>query len=86
MLLTPLLEKKRDFRAAEEEFRRAVALNPDASKPHYRLARVYQRLGKSKEAKRERSLHQKTTERERRARQSGTLPGELLQPLGATLP
>lgn len=79
-----LLEKRRDFRAAEEEFRRAAALNPDAPKPHYRLARVYQRLGKSKEAKLERFLHQQTTERERRAKRSGALPRELLQPLRAT--
>ncbi len=79
-----LLEKKRDFRGAEEQFRRAAALNPDASKPHYRLARVHQRLGKSKEAKRERVLHQQITERERRAMRAGELPSELLESLGAT--
>lgn len=75
-----VLEKKRDFSAAEERFRRAAELNPDASKPHYRLARVYQRLGKTKEAKRERTLHRQITERERRAMQASGLPAGLVSP------
>ena len=72
-----LLEKKRDFRAAEEHLERAVELNPDSSKPHYRLARVYQRLGKSKEAKRHRELHKRIAGRERQVTQVGGLPPEL---------
>ena len=72
-----LLEKKREFLAAEQHLERAVALNPNSSKPHYRLARVYQRLGKSKEARRERELHKKIAERERQAMRAGELPEEL---------
>ena len=72
-----LLEKKRNFPEAEQHLERAVALNPDSSKPHYRLARVYQRLGKSREAKRERELHKQIAEQERRAMQAGGLPEEL---------
>lgn len=72
-----LLEKKREYQAAERHLERAVALNPNSSKPHYRLARVYQRLGKSKEAKRERELHRKIAGRERRAMRAGELPEEL---------
>ena len=71
-----LLEKKRDFAAAEEHLERAVALNPDSSKPHYRLARVYQRLGKAGEARRARELHKQIAERERQAMQAGDLPAE----------
>ncbi len=77
-----LFEKKRDFRAAEEYLERAVELNPDSSKPHYRLARVYQRLGKAKEAKRERELHKRIAERERQAMQVGGLPPELANTAG----
>lgn len=73
-----LLEKKREYDAAETHLIRAVELNPDASKPHYRLARVYQRLGKSKDAKRERDLHKTIAERERQLMQGG-LPGDLAQ-------
>jgi len=69
-----LLEKKRDFPEAEKHLERAVALNPDSSKPHYRLARVYQRLGKAREAKRERELHRQIAERERQAMRAGGLP------------
>lgn len=78
-----LLEKKREFRAAETHLERATELNPDSSKPHYRLARVYQRLGKSKEAKRERELHKRSAERERQAMQVGGLPPELATAAGA---
>ena len=69
-----LLEKKRDFPEAEKHLERAVVLNPDSSKPHYRLARVYQRLGKAREAKRERELHKQIAERERQAMRAGGLP------------
>lgn len=75
-----LLEKKRDFRSAEQHFERAAKLNPNSSKPHYRLARIYQRLGKAKEAKRERELHKRIAEQERLAMQEGQLPAELTSP------
>ena len=78
-----LLEKKKDYAAAEQHLERAVDLNPNASKPHYRLARVYQRLGKPKEAKRERELHKQIAERERQTMRSGGLPPELAAATGA---
>ena len=81
-----LLEKKREFAAAEEHLERAASLNPDSSKPHYRLARVYQRLGKSAEARRERELHKKIAERERQAMQESGLPQDLAGAFGADRP
>ena len=77
-----LLEKKRDYQGAEKNFERAVELNPDASKPHYRLARVYQRLGKKSEASRERGLHERIAEQERRAMQARQLPRDLATSVG----
>ncbi len=61
-----LLEKRRNFGLAAEHLRRAADLNPSSSKPHYRLARVYQRLGKAKEARQEREIHKLIVERERK--------------------
>ncbi len=79
-----LLEKRREFQLAEEHFERAAALNPNASKPHYRLARIYQRLGKAKLAKRQRELHKRIAEQERQAMKRGRLPEELAGSLGST--
>ena len=42
-----VLEAKRDFAGAVREFSRAAELNPKNPGVHYRLARVYDRLGKS---------------------------------------
>ena len=78
-----LLEGKREFAAAEKHLQRAATLNPDSSKPHYRLARVYQRLGKSQEAKRERELHKRIAERERESLRASGLPGDLAGPIGS---
>ena len=72
-----LLEKKGDYQAAQEHLLRAVELNPGSSKPHYRLARVYQRLGKKKEAKQELALHRKLTESERKSMRLSGLPEDL---------
>jgi tetratricopeptide (TPR) repeat protein len=55
--LGTLLETKRDFRGAAEELKRASQLNPDEPMPHYHLARVYDRLGETDEAKAERQKH-----------------------------
>ncbi len=73
-----LLEKKRRYQDAENHLLRAVELNSEASKPHYRLARVYQRLGKSKAAKAERELHQQLTEKEREKMAAGGMASELM--------
>lgn len=77
-----LLEKRRAFELAERHFERAADLNPNSSKPHYRLARIYQRLGKSRQAKLRRELHKRVAEQERQAMQSGRLPADLAGPLG----
>ena len=81
-LLSVLLEKKRDFDAARTHLERAADLNPSSSKPHYRLARVYQRLGMSTEAKRRRDLHKRAAEQERQAMRAGGLPTELANATG----
>jgi tetratricopeptide (TPR) repeat protein len=57
--LATLLERKRDFPAAAEEFRRSAALSPRSPAPHYRLARVYDRLGRTSDAAAERALHER---------------------------
>ncbi len=55
------LERRRRFDDAAKEIRRAAELNPDDAAIHYRLARLYDRLGKTTEARAERDLHQKLT-------------------------
>lgn len=52
-----LREGRRDFPAAQEEFQRSIALDKNQPMPHYHLARVYDRLGKSSEAEAERAIH-----------------------------
>ncbi len=54
-----LLERRRQFAAAAAELERAVALNPGDATAHYRLARVYDRLGRTAEAEAQRALHAK---------------------------
>ncbi len=76
--LGALLEKRRRYSEAEEYLRRAVELNPEASKPRYRLARVYQRLGKTEAARAERDMHRRLTEKERESMAAGGMVGELL--------
>ena len=55
--LGTLLEKQRRFPEAAEALERAVALNGQEPAIHYRLARVYDRLGKQAAAKSEREEH-----------------------------
>ena len=57
--LGQLLERERDFPGAAAAYEKAVALNPKMPEPHYRLARVYDRLGLAAKAARERTLHEK---------------------------
>ncbi len=59
-----VLEAKHDFAGAAREFSRAAELNPKNPGAHYRLARVYDRLGKTDEAKAEHALHEKLTQEE----------------------
>jgi tetratricopeptide (TPR) repeat protein len=62
-----LLEGKRDFAAAARHLERAIQLSPKTPAPHYRLARVYDRLGNAEAAQAERVLHEKLTAEERTA-------------------
>lgn len=57
--LGQLLERERDYSGAAAAYEKAVALNPKMPEPHYRLARVYDRLGSAPKAARERALHEK---------------------------
>jgi tetratricopeptide (TPR) repeat protein len=56
--LAQLHERQRDFPAAAAQYEKAITLNPKVPEPHYRLARVYDRLNKPELAARERKLHQ----------------------------
>ena len=51
------LEKRRSYEEAARELVRSIELNPKSSTPHYRLARVYDRLGKKQQAASERGRH-----------------------------
>ena len=73
-----LLAKERRYEDAEQYLRRAVELNPEASKPRYRLARVYRRLGKTEAAQAEREAHRRLTEKERAIMAAGGMAAELL--------
>jgi tetratricopeptide (TPR) repeat protein len=52
-----LLDQREKFEDAAREMRRSIELNPNDPVPHYRLARLYDRLGKTAEARAERELH-----------------------------
>jgi tetratricopeptide (TPR) repeat protein len=54
-----LLESEHRFEDAAAELRRAAELNPKDPAIHYRLARVYDRLGKTAEARSEREQYAK---------------------------
>ncbi len=55
------LERRRAFPEAAVELERAAKLRPDDPAPHYRLARVYDRLGRASEAATEREIHARLT-------------------------
>ncbi|MBL8239475.1 MAG: hypothetical protein JNM66_18765 [Bryobacterales bacterium] len=57
--LGQLLERAQDWAGAAGAYEKAVALNAAVPEPHYRLARVYGRLGMAAKAARERALHEK---------------------------
>lgn len=67
------MEKRRDFAGAAEEIEKAVALNPNDATPHYRLARIYDRLGKKVEADAQREIHAKLSAAERSGMQNPAL-------------
>jgi tetratricopeptide (TPR) repeat protein len=63
-LLGILLERRGDLAGAATHLERSVALNAKNPLTHYRLARVYARLGRTADAERERALHEKLSEEE----------------------
>ena len=58
-----ILEKRRNFEEAARELERSIQLNPAEPTPHYRLARVYDRLGKTAEAAEQRALHERLSQK-----------------------
>jgi len=64
LLAGTLLERKGDFAAAATHLERSIALNGKDPAPHYRLARVYARLGRPEDSRRERELHEKLSDEE----------------------
>jgi len=76
-----LLERLDRHREAAERLQRAAELNPESSKPHYRLARVYRRLGNDELARAERDTHARLVEEERSSMKSGAMGGSPLVPV-----
>ena len=58
-----LLARKHEYREAAAELTRSIGLDPKQPMPHYHLARAYDRLGQPEQAKAEREIHQRLTER-----------------------
>jgi len=61
-LMGVLLERQRDYPAAALQLERSIALNDKDPAPHFRLARVYDRLGRKEDAAAQRALHEKLNE------------------------
>ena len=55
------LERRQSFDEAAREVEQSVRLNPDGPVLHYRLARLYDRLGRTAEATEQRAIHAKLT-------------------------
>ena len=55
--LGQLLERQRDFDGAANAYQKAISLSPKAPEPHYRLARVWDRLKQPAKAEQQRALH-----------------------------
>ncbi len=60
-----VLEQQGKLAEAGGEMKTAIALNPQQAAPHYRLARIYDRLGQPQLAARERAMHAKLLEAEK---------------------
>jgi Flp pilus assembly protein TadD len=61
-LLGTVLAQQDQYERAAHHLERSIALSPKNPLPHYRLARVYLKLGRKEEALRERQLHQQLSE------------------------
>jgi tetratricopeptide (TPR) repeat protein len=63
-LLGVLLDRKGDYAKAAVHLERSIALNAKDPAPHYRLARVYARLGRTQDAAEQRKIHEQLSEEE----------------------
>ncbi len=57
--LGQLLERERNLVGAARQYKSAIALNGQVPELHYRLSRVYERLGQPAKAARERAVHKR---------------------------
>jgi tetratricopeptide (TPR) repeat protein len=69
-----VLEKRHDYAGAAAEYERSIALNPKDATSHYRLSRIYDRLGKPEVAARERALHATLSQQEKAAAKTSAVP------------
>jgi tetratricopeptide (TPR) repeat protein len=58
-LLGTLLDRKQDYAAAALMLERSIQLDPRGAAAHFRLARVYERLGRKEEAAAQRAIHER---------------------------
>ena len=58
-LMALLLERQGDYPGAAKELERSIAINDKDPQAHFRLARIYDRLGRTEEAAAQRALHEK---------------------------
>lgn len=61
-LMGTLLDRQQDYAAAAAQLERSIALNERDPAPHFRLARVYDKLGRKDAAAEQRTLHEKLSE------------------------
>ena len=72
--LAKALEQKGDLEGAARELQRAIELNPKTAEAHFRLGRVYDRMGKPEEAKKEYAIQTQLIDAEESGpRRSGRL-------------
>lgn len=67
-MMGTLLERQKDYPAAAAHLERSIALNETDPAPHFRLARVYDRMGRKEDAAAQRALHEKLSNEEGKIR------------------
>lgn len=73
-----VLDRLRRFEEARDELLRAIEISPSSATPHYRLSRVYQRLGEPELAEKEAALHEKLVADQRTALSGGGMQPPIL--------